>query len=165
MTLQMNRTPKIYAGKNYEKADYTAIHRGHEERFMHYLDFLHKNGLQTIYDKDGNAVISSAMTRSIPPQATAFMIRIVRRPRQDNITVGRILDINRQNRSFTTISDKNFSSVIQFNVSSDAIILDRSGRRVNFSRLLPGMRVRIRHATFMTASIPPQTTAFEIRIL
>ena len=55
MTLQMNRTPKIYAGKNYEKADYTAIHRGHEERFMHYLDFLHKNGLQTIYDKDGNA--------------------------------------------------------------------------------------------------------------
>ena len=39
----------------YEKADYTEIHRGHEERFMHYLDFLNKNGLQTIYDQNGNA--------------------------------------------------------------------------------------------------------------
>ena len=29
----------------------------------------------------------------------------------------------------------------------------------------PGLRVRVRHATFMTASIPPQTTAFEIQIL
>lgn len=38
-----------------------------------------------------NADISSAMTRSIPPQATAFMIQIVRRPRPDNITTGRNL--------------------------------------------------------------------------
>ena len=112
-----------------------------------------------------NDVISSAMTRSIPPQATAFMIRIVRRQKQDNITVGRILDINRQNQSFTTISDRDFSSVIRFNVSSDTMILDRSGRRIYFSRLLRGMQVRVRHAAFMTASIPPQTTAFEIRIL
>lgn len=48
-------TEDMTIAKLYEKADYTAIHRGHEERFMHYLDFLHKNGLQTIYDKDGNA--------------------------------------------------------------------------------------------------------------
>ena len=112
-----------------------------------------------------NAVISSAMTRSIPPQATAFLIQIVRRSMKDDITVGRILDINIQNRNFTTISDKGFSSVIQFNVPSDAIILDRSGRQTNFSRLHPGMPVRVLHATFMTASIPPQTTAFEIWIL
>lgn len=132
-----------------------------------------------IYDENGNiipvsdlrtgmtinATVSSAMTRSIPPQTSAFMIRIVRIHPSDNITVGRILDIDRQNRSFTTISDGNLSSVTRFNVPRNAIILSRSGRPVDFSMLFQGLRVRIRHASFMTASIPPQTTAFEIQIL
>lgn len=34
----------------YEKADYSAIKKGHKANFDHYLDFLHKNGLDTIYD-------------------------------------------------------------------------------------------------------------------
>lgn len=34
----------------YEATDFDAIHQGHEERFDHYLDFLHKNGLETVYD-------------------------------------------------------------------------------------------------------------------
>lgn len=112
-----------------------------------------------------NATISSAMTRSIPPQSSAYLIRIVRRPREENIVIGRILDINRNNRSFTTISDNNFSTIIRFNLGDNARILDRSGRNINFSRLVPGMLVRVRHADFMTASIPPQTTAFEVRVL
>lgn len=112
-----------------------------------------------------NATISSAMTRSIPPQASAFLIRIVRGPMRDNITVGRILNIDRQNRNFTVISDGNLSSIIVFNVSENTIIFDRFGRPINFSRLIPGLRVQVRHANFMTASIPPQTTAFEVRIL
>lgn len=112
-----------------------------------------------------NASFSSAMTRSIPPQANAYIVTVVRRPPSDNITVGRILDINRNNRNFTTISDRDLSSIIQFNVPQNAIILDRFGRPMNFNRLNPGMRVRVRHANFMTASIPPQTTAFEVRVL
>ena len=128
-----------------------------------------------------NATVSSAMTRSIPPQATAYIIRIVRRPGQqpgprpqpgpgpqpgpENVTVGDILEVDRNNRSFTTISNRDFSTIIRFNVPNNAVILDRNGRPINFSRLTPGMRVRVRHANFMTASIPPQTTAFEIRVL
>lgn len=137
------------------------------------------NHRTSIFDEDGNfmqardlevgmtvnAVISSAMTRSIPPQSVAFMIRVVQRPIPDNITVGRILEVDRGNRSFTTINDRNPSSIIRFNVPEDARILDRAGRRIDFARLMPGMRVRVRHAAFMTASIPPQTTAFEIRVL
>lgn len=112
-----------------------------------------------------NAAISSAMTRSIPPQSTAYLIRIIGRQRPDNITIGNILDVDRNNRSFTTISDRDFSTIIRFNVPQNAMIFDRIGRPMNFSRLSPGMRVRVRHAEFMTASIPPQTTAFEIRVL
>lgn len=71
-----------------------------------------------------NATISSAMTRSIPPQASAFLIRIVRRPMRDNITVGRIIEIDRENRSFTTIRDGNLSTIIRFNVPENAMIFD-----------------------------------------
>lgn len=112
-----------------------------------------------------NASFSSEMTRSIPPQATAYLIRIVGRPMPDDITIGRILDINRNNRSFTTISDRDFSSVVRFNTSESTRFFDRFGRPMQFSGLTPGMRVRVRHANFMTASLPPQTPAFEVRVL
>ena len=112
-----------------------------------------------------NAVISSATTRSIPPQTVTYLVRIVSRPMTDNIFTGRILEVDRQNRSFTAAGDRNSSSVIRFNVPEDAVILGKNGRRMNFARLMPGMRVRVSHASFMTASIPPQTTAFEVRVL
>lgn len=112
-----------------------------------------------------NASFSSAMTLSIPPQATAYIIQVVRRESQDSTTIGRILDIDRNNRSFTAINDQDFSSIIRFNVTENTEIFDCMGRPTNFSRLTSGMRVQIRHADFMTASIPPQTTAFEIRVL
>lgn len=48
-----------------------------------------------------NAVTSSAMTRSIPPQSAAYLVRIVSRPMTDNIVTDRILEVDRQNRSFT----------------------------------------------------------------
>lgn len=112
-----------------------------------------------------NATFSSAMTKSIPPQVNAFVIQIIRRSMRDNITVGRIINVDRQSRTFTTIRDGNLSTLIRFNVPESALILDRLGRQTNFARLVPGTRVRVRHAAFMTASIPPQTTAFEVRIL
>lgn len=112
-----------------------------------------------------NASFSSSMTRSIPPQANAFLIRIVRRPVSDNVLTGRIINVDRENRSFTTAGDRSPSSITRFNVPRTTPIYDSNGRTMNFSRLMPGMRVRIRHAAFMTASIPPQTTAFEVRVL
>ncbi len=112
-----------------------------------------------------NASFSTAMTRSIPPQAIAFVIRIVDSPRQDNVVVGLILDVDRRNRSFTMVSDRGVASVIRFNVSENTRIIGRDGREMDFSDLREGMRVQVRHADFMTASIPPQTTALEIRVL
>ncbi len=112
-----------------------------------------------------DALVSSAMTRSMPPQTQAFQIRIVRRPATSRITIGFILDTDERNRSITTISNQNPSSIIQFNTTQDTVILDRNGRNIPFSRLMPGQRVRVGHATFMTASIPPQTTAFSIQLL
>lgn len=112
-----------------------------------------------------DAAVSSAMTRSIPPQAEAFVIRVERQPPEEEITIGTILEIDRRNRSFTVRSDRERSAITQFNISEATRIFNRFGRPIRFSELASGMRVRVRHANFMTASIPPQTTAFEVRVL
>ena len=36
-----------------ERADFSRLQEGHEERFMHYLDFLKANRIDTIYDENG----------------------------------------------------------------------------------------------------------------
>lgn len=112
-----------------------------------------------------NASFSPAMTRSIPPQSPAHFIQILRRPERETTTIGNILDIDRQDRSFTTISGLDSSSIIRFNAADDVRIFNPSGQPMNFQNLRSGMRVLVRHANFMTASIPPQTTAFEIQVL
>lgn len=112
-----------------------------------------------------NAVVSSDMSRSIPPQATAYAIRILRRPVADNVITGRIIDVDRDSRMFTIISGNTPNSIIRFSVPMNTPVYDMQGRPMGFARLFPGLRVQVRHADFMTASIPPQTTAFEIRVL
>ena len=144
-----------------------------------------------------DARVSDAMTRSIPPQAKAYLIRLVREAQPDTptvgmppgpgrpggpgvppgpgrpggpgmppeVTTGRIWNIDRSNRRFDTITGQDFSSLTRFNVPEDAKILNRMGRPMDFSGLMIGMRVQVRHGNFMTASIPPQTTAYEVRVL
>ncbi len=112
-----------------------------------------------------NAIVSSSMTRSIPPQATAYAIRVIRRPVSDNVITGRIIDIDRDSRMFTTITGNNPRSIVRFSVPTNTPIFDMQGRPMGFVRLFPGLRVQVRHANFMTASIPPQTTAREIRVI
>lgn len=80
-------------------------------------------------------------------------------------TVGLILETNQRGCFFTTISNLDPSTVIRFNTSTDTVILNRGGRTVSFSALVPGLRVRVRHARFMTNSIPPQSPAFLVQIL
>lgn len=112
-----------------------------------------------------NAIFSAATTRSIPPQANAYLIQIVERAQREMTTTGSILEVNRNNRSFTIISERDFSTIIRFNTTENTRYVNRMGRRMEFRDLRPGLRVRVRHADFMTASIPPQTTAFEVEIL
>ena len=112
-----------------------------------------------------DASFSSAMTRSIPPQAQAFFIRVTRRVNQSETTIGRIIEVNTRNNFILVLRNQNPSSAVRFNISPDTDILDFFGRRTSLSSLHPGFRVRVEHATFMTASIPPQTTAFTVQLI
>lgn len=112
-----------------------------------------------------DASFSSAMTRSIPPQAQAFLIRVTRRENPVVTTTGRIIEVNARNNFILVLLNQNPTSIIRFNISSDTVILDLFGRRTQLSSLRPGFRVRVEHASFMTTSIPPQATAFTIQII
>lgn len=112
-----------------------------------------------------DASFSSAMTRSIPPQAQAFLIRVVRRNTRNQTTTGRITEVNTRGNYIVTMNHFNPASAIRFNLSPQTVIRNASGKRIPLALLVPGLRVRIEHAAFMTASIPPQTTAFTIQIL
>lgn len=113
-----------------------------------------------------DAEFSSVMTRSIPPQARAF--RIIVRNRKDgssNIKLGMIINVDVANRFFVTGSPNNLRNQMRFSVSNSTVILDRRGNRIDLRNLQPAMMVRVEHADFQTASIPPQTTAFRVQVL
>lgn len=112
-----------------------------------------------------NAVFSSTMTRSIPPQAQAFVIRVTGRPNRKVATTGRIIEVNTRSNFILVLRNQNPASAIRFNISPNTVIWDLFGRPTRLSSLSPGFRVRVEHATFTTASIPPQTTAFTVRII
>lgn len=113
-----------------------------------------------------NAVFSSRMTRSIPPQANAFLIIVKRNPRpQNNTTDGRIASVDPRNRFLITGNPNDINSQIRYTISDDTVILNRFGNPIPLRALRPGQMVRITHADFQTASIPPQTAAYRIQII
>ena len=97
-----------------------------------------------------DASFSAAMTRSIPPQSRAFTITVVR---------------ENANPLPVFPNPNDMMSQIRFVVSDTTEIYDRRGNRIRLRDLRPGQMVRVEHADFMTASIPPQTTAFRIWVI
>ena len=112
-----------------------------------------------------DANFSSTMTRSIPPQSQAFFIQVRGRVNQTVTTIGRIIEVNTRNNFIMVLRNQNPASAVRFNISNNTIILDPFGRRTPLSSLRPGFRVRVEHASFMTASIPPQTSAFTVQVI
>ncbi len=111
-----------------------------------------------------NAVFSERMTRSMPPQSVAYSIEIVDAGSKVAITQGVIAEIDYRNRFVYVRSTGNSRTVIRFVVNEDTDILNSRCQEVDFRRLCPRIKVRVTHATFMTASIPPQTTAYSIQM-
>lgn len=115
-----------------------------------------------------NAVFSSRMTRSIPPQSNAFVIVVQSRSQSQeppSVTTDRIAFVDPRNNFIYTGNPNNINRQIRFVVSANTRITDRRGNPISIRSLRPGQMVRITHANFMTASIPPQTTAFRIQLI
>ncbi|MDF2474237.1 MAG: hypothetical protein K0R21_2019 [Anaerocolumna sp.] len=112
-----------------------------------------------------DAVFSSAMTMSIPPQARAFRITVKNSVNPYDVTVDNVLRVDTRNNFLYTGTLNDRASQIRFVITNATVILDRRGRRINLRDLRVGETVRVEHANFMTRSIPPQTTAFRVHVL
>ncbi len=112
-----------------------------------------------------NAEFSSAMTKSIPPQARAFRIVVVNRNAVSDITVGRVLKVDLRNRFLYTGSANDRSSQMRFVITNSTLILDRNRNEISLRNIRVGQRVRVEHAKNQTFSIPPQSTAFVVQII
>lgn len=112
-----------------------------------------------------NATFSTMMTRSIPPQSNAYRIIAMVEASSYRITTDRILWVDTDNHFVYTGNPNDENEQMRFVISSATEIIDENGNGLTEDDLKPGKMVRIRHASFQTASIPPQTTAFVIELL
>jgi len=112
-----------------------------------------------------DAEFSSAMTRSIPPQARAYRITFINQQNNSNITEDFVLSVDTNNSFLYTGNANDIYSQMRFVINDSTMILDRRGNRIRLRDLRPGQRVRVEHANFQTMSIPPQTTAFVVQVL
>lgn len=112
-----------------------------------------------------NAIISSRMTMSYPPQSIAYEITVLNQTEPFHVTTGRVIEVDTRNNFLYTGNRRDMTPEMRFVVTNETCILDQRGRNIRLQDINPGDTVRVEHATFQTASIPPQTTAFCIRLL
>jgi len=74
-----------------------------------------------------------------------------------------MIDVN--NNFLYTGNPNNVDSQIRFVIPNSTIISDQNGNPIDLDSLQQGQMVRVTHANFQTASIPPQTTAFHVQLI
>jgi hypothetical protein len=112
-----------------------------------------------------NAEFSSVMTRNIPPETKAHrIIAFVANP-LFRITTDQIISMDVKNGFLNTGSPEDVAGQMRFSVSRVTEILDQNDNPISFCSLYPGQLVRIEHANFQTAGIPPQSVAFRIKLI
>jgi hypothetical protein len=112
-----------------------------------------------------DAEFSAIMTRSMPPQSRAFRITVIDSIEESSVTEGRVIDVDLRNRFLLAGNPNDIYSQIRFVITDSTVIRDRRGRQISLRDLRTGDFVRVVHANFMTMSIPPQTTAYEVDVL
>ena len=112
-----------------------------------------------------NAAFSSAITRSIPPQSSAFEIVVLTNPHSTKTTISRVIRIDVPGGFLYTGNPFDPLHQMKFVVNNATVITDENGNRIRLRNLHIGQMVRVEHANFQTMSIPPQTTAFRIHVL
>ncbi|HHV13158.1 MAG TPA: hypothetical protein GXX75_23065 [Clostridiales bacterium] len=112
-----------------------------------------------------DAEFSAMMTRSIPPQSNAFRIIVLEDLPSVNVTTDRVVGIDVDHGFLLTGNPNDMYDQMLFTISDQTVILDRDGNPTELEEIQPGQLVRVEHAIFQTASIPPQSPAYFIQLL
>lgn len=112
-----------------------------------------------------DADFSSAMTRSIPPQSSAYRIVVLQEEASVNITTDRVVSIDTNNGFLLTGNPYDMYDQMIFTISNETVILDEDNEIIPLEAIQPGQLVRVEHAIFQTLSIPPQSPAYLVMVL
>jgi hypothetical protein len=112
-----------------------------------------------------NAEFSAAMTRSIPPQSSAYRIVVLKELPSVSVTTDRVVGVDPSHGFLLAGNPYDIYDQILFTISDETIILDQDENPTELEAIMPGQLVRVEHAIFQTMSIPPQTPAYHIQIL
>jgi hypothetical protein len=122
-----------------------------------------------LYDLDEgmriDADISSAMTRSIPPQSSAYRIIVLQEEASVNTTTDRVVSVDQSNNFLLTGNPYDMNDQMIFTISEQTVILDRDNKTISLEEIQPGQLVQVEHAMFQTLSIPPQSPAYRVQVL
>lgn len=112
-----------------------------------------------------NAEFSNVMTASIPPQARAFRMTVMDQDHNSHVVVDEVLSVDLKNNFLYTGNSCDLSSQMKFLITHYTTLVNSRGNSIELKDIRPGQIVRVKHASFQTMSIPPQTTAFYVRVL
>lgn len=112
-----------------------------------------------------NADFSSAVTRSIPPQSSAYRILVLQEEASYYITTDRVVSVDTNNGLLLTGNPYDMYDQMMFNISDETMILDQNGNAIPLEAIQPGQKVRVEHAIYETLSIPPQSPAYLVQVL
>lgn len=112
-----------------------------------------------------DADISSAMTRSIPPQSYAYRIVALQEEASVDVTIDRVVSVNTNYGFLLTGNPYDINDQMVFNISNETVILDQDGNTITLEEIQPGQLVWVEHAIFQTLSIPPQSPAYRVQVL
>jgi hypothetical protein len=112
-----------------------------------------------------DADFSTAMTRSIPPQSSAYRIVVLQEEPSVNITTDRVVSVDTNNGFLLTGNPYDMYDQFIFNISNETEILDQNNSTIPLEAIQPGQMVRVEHAMFQTLSIPPQSPAYRVQVL
>lgn len=114
-----------------------------------------------------DARFSAAMTKSIPPQAAAYSVSIVKESKSTIIEEGRVVEVGRRrgNEFILTGSPRNPNRQMKYTIGPRTKIRDRWGNPITLRAIRLGQIVRIERESFQTLSIPPQSRAVTVQIV
>lgn len=115
-----------------------------------------------------DAIFSPQMTRSLPPQSIAFLIRVqqaTQSPAFSQITTGPVAFVDPEHQLLTLGDPRDINRQTRFVLTDTTVIAGRGGVPIPLSNLRPGQQVRVIHSTAQTASIPPQSAAYYVQLL
>ncbi|BCJ97157.1 hypothetical protein [Anaerocolumna chitinilytica] len=112
-----------------------------------------------------DADFSSAVTRSIPPQSSAYRILVLQEEASFYITTDRVVSVDTINGLLLTGNPYDMYDQMMFNISDETMILDQNGNAIPLEAIQPGQKVRVEHAIYETLSIPPQSPAYLVQVL